>query len=229
VAGIAVAYLAAWVMGIGFGYGLKGTHWWDQGAPWEYTVLRAFHQSAPDWFDLAMRGSVYLGTNLVILPVMLVLGLWLWRVKHTPLTGVHLLVVCVGALSMNGAMKWLLSRDRPTLFPQRGLYAWASFPSGHLILTTSLYFTAAMMLWERRGWRWPFVAASFMVLVTAYSRLYLSVHWPTDLIGGVLIGVVWLIGSWKAFTSFDARRRARRMSSRTSERSEGVSAPTSRA
>jgi Membrane-associated phospholipid phosphatase len=110
---------------------------------------------------------------------------------------------------MNGAMKWLLSRDRPTLFPQRGLYAWASFPSGHLILTTSLYFTAALMLWRRRGVRWPFVGASFMVLITAYSRLYLSVHWPTDLIGGVLIGVVWLVGSWKAFTSFDARRRAR--------------------
>src|SRR3954471_875887 len=38
VAGIGVAYVAAWVMGIGFGYGLKGTHWWDKGAPWEYTV-----------------------------------------------------------------------------------------------------------------------------------------------------------------------------------------------
>jgi membrane-associated phospholipid phosphatase len=210
VAGIAIAYIAAWVIGIGFGYGLKGTHWWDKGAPWEYTVLRAFHQTTPRWFDLAMRGSVYLGTNLVVLPAMVLVGLWLWRVKRAPLTAVHLLVVCVGALSMNGTMKWLLSRDRPTLFPLRGLYAWASFPSGHLILTTSLYFTAALMLWHARGWRWPFVAASGMVLVTCYSRLYLSVHWPTDLFGGILIGVVWLVGSWKAFTSFDARRDARR-------------------
>jgi undecaprenyl-diphosphatase len=205
-----VAYTAAWAIGIGFGYGLKGTHWWDKGASWEYAVLRAFHQSAPNWFDAGMRGSVYLGTNLLVLPVMLALGLWLWRVKHAPLTALHLLVVCVGSLTMNGAMKWLLSRDRPTIYPPRGLYAWASFPSGHLILTTSLYFTMAMMLWRRLGWEWPFVAASFMVLLTAYSRLYLSVHWPTDLIGGILIGAVWLIGSWKAFTDFDARRRTRR-------------------
>lgn len=207
--GIAIAYVAAWAIGIGFGYGLKGTHWWDEGAHWEYTVLRAFHQSAPAWFDLAMRGSVYLGTNLIVLPVMVLVALWLWRVKQAPLTAIHLLVVCVGALSMNGAMKWLLSRERPSLFPPRGLYAWASFPSGHLILTVSLYFTAALMLWRRRGWRWPFVAASGTVLVTCYSRLYLSVHWPTDLIGGILVGGVWLVGSWKAFTSFDARRRAR--------------------
>ena len=174
-------------------------------------MLHAFHQSMPDWLDLAMRGSVYLGTNLVILPAMLALGLWLWRVKHAPLTAVHLLVVCVAALSMNGTMKWLLSRDRPTLYPARGLYAWASYPSGHLILTVSLYFTAALMLQRARGWRWPFAVATFMVLLTCYSRLYLAVHWPTDLVGGILIGVVWLVGSWKAFTSFDARRRQRRV------------------
>ena len=173
-------------------------------------MLRAFHQSLPEWLDLAMRGSVYLGTNLVILPAMVALGLWLWRVRGEPLLAVHLLVVCIGALTMNATMKSLLSRDRPTLFPQRGLYAWASYPSGHLILTTALYFTGALLLRRAFGWRWPFVVASLMVAITCYSRLYLSVHWPTDLVGGMLIGVVWLVGSWKAFTSFDARRRARR-------------------
>ena len=204
------AYVASWAIGIGFGYGLKGTQAWDHGARWEIGMLRAFHHALPDWLDLAMRGSVYLGTNLVILPAMVALGLWLWRVRGEPLIAVHLLVVCIGSLTMNGSMKSLLNRDRPTLFPQRGLYAWASYPSGHIILTTALYFTAALMLRRAFGWRWPFVVAGLMVVLTCYSRLYLSVHWPTDLVGGMLIGVVWLVGSWKAFTSFDARRRARR-------------------
>lgn len=210
VTGIAIAYVAAWAIGVGFGFGLKGTHWWEHGAPWEYGVLRAFHQTFPQWLDLMVRGSVYLGTNLVILPVMIAVGLWLWRVKHAPLLAAHLLIVCIGALSMTATMKWLLSRDRPHLFPQRGLYAWSAYPSGHLILTTGLYFTLALMLRRSRGWRWPIVMAVLMVCVTCYSRLYLAVHWPTDLVGGMLIGTVWLIGTWKAFTSFDARRRQRR-------------------
>jgi undecaprenyl-diphosphatase len=140
---------------------------------------------------------------------MLALGLWLWRIKRAPLTATHLLVVSVGSLSLNPTMKYLLDRNRPALFPLRGMYNWASYPSGHLILTTALYFTGALLLRRARGWRWPFVVAAFVVLVTCYSRLYLAVHWPTDLIGGILIGVVWLIGTWKAFSTFDARRSGR--------------------
>lgn len=210
VLGIGAAYAAAWAIGIGFGYGLKRTHWWDTGAPWERGVLRYFDAtSLPRWLDQATLSSVYIGTNLVILPAMLAFGLWLWRVRRTPLTSIHLLVVCVGALSMNSTMKYLLDRDRPTLAEPRGLYAWTSYPSGHLILTTALYFTGALMLRRARGWRWPFVVAALVVLITSYSRLYLSVHWPTDLIGGLLVGFVWLIGTWTAFTSFDARRTVR--------------------
>jgi undecaprenyl-diphosphatase len=205
------AYAAAWAIGIGFGYGLKGTRWWDGGAGWERDTLRYFHaQQLPRWLDMAMLASPFLGTNLVILPLMVAVGVWLWRVKHAPLTAVHLLVVSVGSLSLNPTMKYLLDRNRPALFPLRGMYNWASYPSGHLILTTALYFTVALMLRRTRGWRWPFVAALLLVVFTCYSRLYLSVHWPTDLVGGMLIGTVWLVGTWKAFTTFDPRRRARR-------------------
>lgn len=206
-----MSYLAAWAIGIGFGYGLKGTHAWDAGAGWERDMLRYFHaQSLPHWLDQAMLASPLLGTNLTILPLMIVLGLWLWRVKHAPLVAAQLLVVSVGSLSLNPTMKYLLNRDRPALFPLRGMYNWASYPSGHVILTTALYFTGAMLLHRARGWRWPFVVAAAVVVFTCYSRLYLSVHWPTDLVGGLLIGLVWLIGTWKAFTTFDARRGARR-------------------
>lgn len=204
------AYAAAWAIGIGFGYGLKGTRWWDGGAAWERSTLRYFHaQQLPHWLDQAMLASPLLGTNLVILPLMLALGLWLWRVKGAPLTALHLLIVSAGSLSLNPTMKYLLNRDRPALFPLRGMYNWASYPSGHLILTTALYFTGALMLRRTRGWRWPFAAALLVVVFTCYSRLYLSVHWPTDLVGGMLIGTVWLAGTWRAFTTFDARRRAR--------------------
>jgi membrane-associated phospholipid phosphatase len=56
-----------------------------------------------------------------------------------------------------------------------------------------------LLLYRARGWRWPFVAAGLLFAANCYSRLYLAVHWPTDLIGGSLIGVAWMAGLWHVF------------------------------
>jgi undecaprenyl-diphosphatase len=192
------------VVGVGFGLLLEAEGVWS-GAQWERATLRWFHdRPLPHWLDVMMLAAPLFGTNLTVLPAMLIVGWWLWRERHEPVLGAHLLIVAVGSLSLNPTMKYLLDRDRPALFPLRGMYNWASYPSGHAILTTALYFTLALMLLRSRGWRWPFVVAPAIVVLTCYSRLYLSVHWPTDLIGGLLIGVVWLLGTWRAFSELES-------------------------
>jgi undecaprenyl-diphosphatase len=200
---VLLAYVAAWGVGIGFGLLLRGAGTWN-GAEWERDVLRWFHDRPLPWlFDRMMLAAPLFGTNLTILPAMLIVGWWLWKERREPVLGAHLVVVAVGSLSLNPTMKYLLDRDRPSLFPLRGMYNWASYPSGHAILTVALYFTLALMLRRARGWHWPFVVAPLIVLLTCYSRLYLSVHWPTDLIGGVFIGIVWLLGTWYAFRAVE--------------------------
>jgi membrane-associated phospholipid phosphatase len=201
--GLGTAYVAAWVAGIGFGFVLERTGTWRTGAAWERDMLWWFHAHAlANWIDRVMLAMPYVGTNLTILPLMMVVGLVLWRRFNQPLIATQLLIVSVGSLSLNPTMKYLLDRPRPDLFPLRGMWNWASYPSGHLILTTALYFTIAMMLQRAKGWLWPFYVAAGIVIVTGYSRLYLAVHWPTDLIGGELIGVVWLVGTWTAFARY---------------------------
>lgn len=198
-----LAYLVTWAVGYGFGFLLSRTSGWNSGAVWEREMLGWFHATAlPDWLDRVMLYAPYAGTNLTMLPVVLLLGLWLWKGAGQAVTALHLVIVCVGSLSLNPTMKYLLNRDRPDLFPLRGLYNWASYPSGHAILTVALYFTIALQLHRTRGWRWPFAAAAAIVLLTAYSRLYLAVHWPTDVVGGMLIGAVWLAGTWRSFTRY---------------------------
>jgi len=196
------AYVSAWAVGVVYGMLLRAFSTWDEGARWERDLLRWFHaQSLPNWLDAVVLQVPLTGTNLTILPLTLVVGWWLWKRKQRGIIALQLLVVTTGSLSLNPTMKYLLGRDRPDLFPRRGMYNWASYPSGHVILTTALYFTIALLLYRSRGWRWPFGFAALVFLSNSYSRLYLGVHWPTDLVGGLLIGLVWLFGTWRAFSS----------------------------
>jgi membrane-associated phospholipid phosphatase len=200
---VGIGYAAAWLVGVTFGLALSRMPEWRVGAPWEQDVLRWTHfHPLPILLDRLMLLMPYFGTNLTMLPLMIVVGLVLWRKYHQVLIAIQLLVVSVGSLSLNPTMKHILDRPRPALFPLRGMWTWASYPSGHLILTTALYFTLSMMLEETRGWRWPYLASIVIIVLTAYSRVYLSVHWPTDLLGGLAIGVTWLVGSWTAFAAY---------------------------
>jgi len=194
------AYLLSWAVGIAYGFVIRRSTTWDSGSAWERSMLAWFHMPLPGWLDRIVLLMPYTGTNLTILPATLAIGWWLWKRKHMGLVAVQLLVVTMGSLSLNPTMKYLLGRDRPDLFPRRGIYNWASYPSGHAILTIALFFTVAMMLHRARGWRWPFFVAALIFLANSFSRLYLAVHWPTDLVGGMLIGIAWLVGTWRAFS-----------------------------
>lgn len=197
---VVVAFIAAWAMGTAFGFGLVDTRSWRGGAGWERSLLRWAHTHAlPRWLDEVMLAVPLAGTNIVVLPAMLLVAAWFWKGRREPIIGVQLLVVAAGSALLNPSLKYMFDRMRPALYPLRGMYYWASYPSGHAILATALYFTIALLLYRARRWRWPFAAAAALVLIICYSRLYLAVHWPTDLVGGLLIGVVWLVGTWMAF------------------------------
>jgi membrane-associated phospholipid phosphatase len=203
---LVITYVAAWGVGTAYGALIRASSTWDEGSAWERNLLQWFHRlTLPSWLDAIVLQVPLTGTNLTILPITLALGWWLWKRKHRGIIALQLLVVTAGSLSLNPTMKYLLGRDRPDLFPRRGMYNWASYPSGHAILTLALYFTVALLLYRARGWRWPFVVATLVCLANAFSRLYLAVHWPTDLVGGMFIGLVWLIGTWRAFARHPAQ------------------------
>jgi undecaprenyl-diphosphatase len=108
----------------------------------------------------------------------------------------------LGSLLLNALLKDVFDRPRPDLWPRRGQYQWAAYPSGHAIVGIAVYFTITRVLYRELRWRWPFVVAVALLAVSLYSRLYLGVHWPTDVIGGLLLGVVWLMAVQIAFAPF---------------------------
>ena len=164
--------------------------------------MLSLERDIPRAIDLVMLGLPWLGTNLTLLPIIAAFSVWLWLKKGRRDLAAHLMIVTVGSLIMNAVLKDVFDRARPELWPHRGQYQWASYPSGHAIVGVSVIFTVALMLYRERGWWWPIVAAALLLLTNLYSRLYLGVHWPTDVIGGLIIGVLWLGVTQYAFAPF---------------------------
>src|SRR4051812_14847715 len=75
---VGLAYLGAWVAGITFGYAIRRAGIWDEGTPFERSLLGWFHdQNLPEWLDKVVLQIPLTGTNLTILPAMVVIGWWL--------------------------------------------------------------------------------------------------------------------------------------------------------
>ena len=197
-------YLLALGAGISYARVLIAAGEWTQGFPWEHDVLQAVHRvQLSALADRMLLILPWFGTNITLLPLSLIAAVWLFRHDRRRLA-THLIVLQIGTLTLSAVLKAFYDRPRPALWTPRGQFAWASYPSGHAIASVAVLFTIAIMLYRLRGWRWPFPIATAMLIMTSYSRLYLGVHWPTDVMAGLIIGVVWLLTTLIAFRPLDS-------------------------
>jgi membrane-associated phospholipid phosphatase len=192
-------YLGALLVGILFAMLMRSTGNWNQGLEWERAFLLRTHVRWPEAIDALFLVLPWLGTNITLLPIVAVASVWLLVRRHRPDLATQLIIVQIGSFTLNAVLKGIFDRPRPDLFEPRGQHAWAAFPSGHAIASVSVLLTVAILLRRERGWRWPMWVAIALLLFSLYSRLYLGVHWPTDIVGGVLVGLVWLAGTYTAF------------------------------
>lgn len=115
------------------------------------------------------------------------------------------LFVCgsvVSGLLLSTLLKTMFQRPRPDLVPHAAYVSTASFPSGHSMLSAVTYLTLGALLartQERKRLKAYFLlVAAFLSFLVGVSRVYLGVHWPTDVLAGWTAGASWAILCWLA-------------------------------
>ena len=137
--------------------------------------------------------AVFFGSIVVLLPLALALA-WRFRRRGQLAAAVMLSLAVGGAALLAHAAKLLVVRPRPDLYPALiATPADLSFPSAHTMQITAFAFAWVLAGGSRPGWA-GVTAAALVVLVVALSRLYLQVHFPSDVAIGMIAGATWVVG-----------------------------------
>ena len=162
----------------------------------------------PEWLPPAAREVTALGgTPLLTLLTLLLAGYF--AVKREARTIAVLLVAIIGETILSGMLKDLFDRPRPDIVPRLIDVSSASFPSGHATSAAAVYLTLAALIAretkEQAVRNYVYFGAVALALLVGASRVYLGVHYPTDVIGGLGFGA-----AWAAIVLIAARRLERR-------------------
>lgn len=188
--GVGVLLLSVWAFAALAEWVLEGeTQRWDEAA------MRRVHAHTSPLLDMAALEVTALGATLVVAMLVLVASVLLWISRHR-YSVLLLWVSVIGATLLNNVLKAAFSRPRPDVVPWRTEYATsASFPSGHSMTAMAAYATLAYLvarLSPTRALWWATTGVALVVIVLiGASRVYLGVHYPTDVAAGFLMGLAW--------------------------------------
>lgn len=167
--------------------------WAREGFGWDERVLRAIHAHAAPGFDAAMLFFTRVGAPLPMIAFVALALLTLLARRHRSAACFFALAVG-GAAGLNVAAKLLFQRARPSLWPALLPEHDYGFPSGHAMGSLAVVAALAILLWHTR-WRWPVLAfGGLFVAAVGLSRVYLGVHYPSDILAGWSASLAWVTG-----------------------------------
>lgn len=175
----------------------------------------------PPWVEETARDITALGSFSVLgLLTLTACGYLFIQRRHR----MALLVVVAigGGMAISAVLKTLFDRPRPDLVPHEAMYT-TSFPSQHSMLSAIVYLTLAALLARVQPTAalraYLLVIAVFLAVIIGISRVYLGVHWPSDVLAGWAAG-----GAWACLCWLVARRLQRRGEVEGADGEEGVDA-----
>lgn len=180
--------------------------WKEGGFPFDVPLLLAIHSTAQPKLDVFVSYLTKLGVFWGVFPAAAMISLLLvirqrWRALE------FLLTASVGSIIINQTVKPLLHRARPHLWVTPAPEFDYGFPSGHAMASMTLVAVLIILSWKSR-WRWfVVIIGTLFVLIIGWTRLYLGVHYPSDVLAGWMVALGWTVGVSFLINSHPVRRR----------------------
>ena len=178
-------------------------------------IVQAFRKAddpsrpiGPAWIESSLLDITAIGGPTVLtLTVLAVIGFLVLQARYH--SAVAILLTAASGEVLNAAMKGVFMRPRPTIVPHLRAAFETSFPSGHAMQSAIIYLTLGAMLMrlsERRLTKiYCCTVAMTATLLVGLSRVYLGVHYPTDVLAGWIVGLFWASLCWLIAQHYEVR------------------------
>src|SRR5215218_9468922 len=167
-----------------------------QQTSFDKTVFSFLDNFISDRNNNVMLFFTFLGTHTFLVPANLILIAYSLFIKKHKWYSIKIPAIALSSLGLMFGLKHLFGRPRPDvplLFEAEGL----SFPSGHALFSITFYGLLLYFIYKavwHTGLKWTLIVLlSILVLIIGFSRVYLRVHYATDVIAGFCVGFLWLV------------------------------------
>jgi len=177
--------------------------WFDEGLLFALRTSDPADPIGPRWFESSVMDITALG-GFAVLALVTLFAVGYLLVVNKWADALMLLAATIGGTAISEGLKVGFNRPRPDLVAHIVETTSMSFPSGHAMLSAVTYLTLGALIartQERRSLRgYVLGAAIVLTLLIGASRVYLGVHWPTDVLAGWCLGAAWALVCWVAAT-----------------------------
>ena len=159
-----------------------------------------------------MNFITFLGKHTLLIPLNIVLIAFFLYKKHKWFA-IRIAALSISSVSLSFSLKAFFQRERPDL-QLIGNVSGYSFPSGHALISAVFYGLFVYIIWhevKQKGLRiFLIITLILLILLISFSRIYLRVHYPSDVIAGICVGFIWLVLSLRIIHRIEKKFVARR-------------------
>lgn len=177
----------------------------DKNFAFDKQVFQTIEPTINGTMTCFMKFITFFGSQKFLLPANILLVVLFFIVKKTKWDALKVAAISLSSTAVLFSLKFILQRERP-LLPLIAKAHGYSFPSGHTFTSLTFFGMLAYITYKRienRRLRWLIISLLFiLIILVGFSRIYLKLHYASDVIAGYCLGIVWLIlAKWILFTT----------------------------